>query len=145
MEDSNRNGPNHRLFIAIVIVSSVAGFIFIMAQPKEQNASKDPIVSEATSSIKTISTPTKIPTALPASPPYYSPMQFNTNIESWRYSFVNSCAENSSYSSCECDFDYLITHYGFIWLVRENTNIEAFGEVPYAQFNAAATACRYYR
>lgn len=88
-----------------------------------------------------------VPTPVVATPipNYYQPMQFNSSIETDRYFFVNACEKSAGWGRCNCDYDYLITHYGFAWFVEANANMEALGKIPYTEFNAAAKYCLQYQ
>lgn len=74
-------------------------------------------------------------------PIYYQPLKFNSNIETYRYSFLNSCLKTSNVGRCNCDFDYLISHYGFAWYVKSNVDMQVLGKVPYEQFDATKSYC----
>lgn len=74
-------------------------------------------------------------------PTNYQSMQFNTTIESYRYPFIHSCMVKEKLGRCDCDFDYLISHYGLAWYINANVNMQVLGKIPYTQFDTAKAYC----
>lgn len=128
--------------LGVVLIVLFVGILIVSAASSSTEDSPLTSVSVSTSSV--------IPTRNIPSPhvapvytlPEYEPMTFNPTIESDRLPFVNACLGNGvEWGRCNCDFDYLISHYGFAWFVESSANIQALGEIPYSQMNLAANYC----
>ncbi|HEY5221390.1 MAG TPA: hypothetical protein VIJ29_04635 [Candidatus Paceibacterota bacterium] len=127
------------IVVLVVLFQNMSASSTPLSQPSQAATTSIP-----STALTPVSTPPPAPSA-PA-PLYYQPMQFNSSIEADRLPFVNACLGNGTeWGKCNCDFDYLISHYGFAWFVESNANMQALGEIPYAQYNAAASYCAQYQ
>jgi hypothetical protein len=77
------------------------------------------------------------PTPTPQ-PSYYTPMTFSPAVEAQRSSFVNSCTSSGgTWGKCNCDFDYLISNHGLVWLIDESAYVDVNG-VASSEFRSSA-------
>lgn len=146
------------VIVTIIVTLIAVGIVSAISNTNSQNPNQSNAVASSTQnqtgqqSAPAPVTPTANEQATPSvsptlQPSYYAPMTFSPAVEAQRSSFVNGCESAgttaNTWGKCNCNFDYIISNYGLVWLINEEAYINVNGVASPEYRSEALAAYKY--